>query len=150
MEPPAAAAVEDVTSGINLLDIADKNGHSSDPLPHLQFGGGGMMNKIPAHNQKVVWKQKSYGNVSGPAAVEVGNAPTNQASAEVQTNGVNKPLNGQKNAALSSVFRGNLLEDFTVDKSTFSQAQVRATFYPKFENEKSDQEVIHSSMLQCC
>lgn len=26
-------------------------------------------------------------------------------------------------------------------KGTFSQAQVRATFYPKFENEKSDQEV---------
>nr|GMD15972.1 hydrolase, alpha/beta fold family protein [Ipomoea batatas] len=140
MEPAAAAAVEDVTSGINLLDIADKNVHSSVPLPQLQFGGIGTINKIPAHNQKVVWKQKSYGKVSGPAAVEVENAPTNQASAEVQTNGVNKPINGQKNAALSNVFRGNLLENFTVGKSTFSQAQVRATFYPKFENEKSDQE----------
>lgn len=147
MEPAAAAAVEDVTSGINLLDIADKNVHSSVPLPQLQFGGIGTINKIPAHNQKVVWKQKSYGKVSGPAAVEVGKAPTNQASAEVQTNGVNKPINGQKNAALSNVFRGNLLENFTVGKSTFSQAQVRATFYPKFENEKSDQEVSHSSML---
>ncbi|XP_031100261.1 tRNA ligase 1 isoform X1 [Ipomoea triloba] len=141
MEPAAAAAVEDVTSGINLLDIADKNVHSSVPLPQLQFGGIGTINKIPAHSQKVVWKQKSYGKVSGPAAVEVGNAPTNQASAEVQTNGVNKPINGQKNAALSNVFRGNLLENFTVGKSTFSQAQVRATFYPKFENEKSDQEI---------
>ncbi|KAF0908840.1 hypothetical protein E2562_028724 [Oryza meyeriana var. granulata] len=29
---------------------------------------------------------------------------------------------------------------FEVDNSTFTQSQIRATFYPKFENEKSDQE----------
>ncbi|KAL7126492.1 hypothetical protein ABFS83_14G191300 [Erythranthe nasuta] len=34
-----------------------------------------------------------------------------------------------------------LLENFTVDSFTYSVAQVRATFYPKFENDKSDQEV---------
>lgn len=34
-----------------------------------------------------------------------------------------------------------VLEDFTVDNSTYAQVQVRATFYPKFENEKSDQEI---------
>jgi hypothetical protein len=31
--------------------------------------------------------------------------------------------------------------DFAVDNNTFAQAQIRAAFYPKFENEKSDQEV---------
>ncbi|XP_077247868.1 tRNA ligase 1-like isoform X2 [Tasmannia lanceolata] len=31
--------------------------------------------------------------------------------------------------------------DFTVDNLTYSRAQIRAAFYPKFENEKSDQEV---------
>ncbi|XP_047091861.1 tRNA ligase 1-like isoform X1 [Lolium rigidum] len=30
--------------------------------------------------------------------------------------------------------------DFAVDNNTFAQAQIRAAFYPKFENEKSDQE----------
>ncbi|TVU41334.1 hypothetical protein EJB05_14841, partial [Eragrostis curvula] len=30
--------------------------------------------------------------------------------------------------------------NFTVDNNTFTEAQIRATFYPKFENEKSDQE----------
>ncbi|CAN6808446.1 unnamed protein product [Brassica oleracea] len=33
-----------------------------------------------------------------------------------------------------------LQPDFTVDKSTYCRAQIRATFYPKFENEKTDQE----------
>lgn len=47
---------------------------------------------------------------------------------------------GQSHASVSSVSK--LLEDFIVDKSTYSRALVRATFYPKFENEKSDQEVI--------
>ncbi|KAL3834454.1 hypothetical protein ACJIZ3_009190 [Penstemon smallii] len=32
-----------------------------------------------------------------------------------------------------------LLENFTLDNSTYSLAQIRASFYPKFENEKSDQ-----------
>ncbi|ONK75258.1 uncharacterized protein A4U43_C03F15000 [Asparagus officinalis] len=32
-------------------------------------------------------------------------------------------------------------EELTVDNCTFSRAQIRATFYPKFENEKSHQEI---------
>ena len=28
-------------------------------------------------------------------------------------------------------------------RGAFAQAQIRATFYPKFENEKSDQEVVY-------
>ncbi|XP_051206911.1 tRNA ligase 1 [Lolium perenne] len=39
---------------------------------------------------------------------------------------------------LSALFKG--AEDFAVDDSTFVDAQIRAAFYPKFENEKSDQE----------
>ncbi|EPS73145.1 hypothetical protein M569_01610, partial [Genlisea aurea] len=42
---------------------------------------------------------------------------------------------------LSKLFSGKLLENFSVDNSTHALAQVRATFYPKFENEKSDHEV---------
>ncbi|CBI16268.3 unnamed protein product, partial [Vitis vinifera] len=44
-------------------------------------------------------------------------------------------------AGLSKLFSSNALADFTVDNSTYSLAQIRATFYPKFENEKSDQEI---------
>ncbi|CAG7867414.1 unnamed protein product [Brassica rapa] len=40
-----------------------------------------------------------------------------------------------------SVNQRKFLEDFTVDKSSCCQAQIRATFYPKFENEKTDQEI---------
>ncbi|KAJ6864856.1 hypothetical protein NC651_035430 [Populus alba x Populus x berolinensis] len=47
----------------------------------------------------------------------------------------------KSSASLSKIFKGNLLENFTVDDSTYSLAQIRATFYPKFENEKSDQEI---------
>ncbi|XP_048233703.1 tRNA ligase 1-like isoform X2 [Ricinus communis] len=71
--------------------------------------------------QKVIWKPRSYGTVSG--AVEVENVVP------------------KSNVNLSQLFKGNLLENFTVDNSTYAQAQIRATFYPKFENEKSDQEI---------
>jgi hypothetical protein len=30
---------------------------------------------------------------------------------------------------------------FTVDNNTFAEAQIRSAFYPKFDNDKSDQEV---------
>jgi hypothetical protein len=36
--------------------------------------------------------------------------------------------------------------DFSVDNSTFAEAQIRSAFYPKFENDKSDQEV-HELLL---
>lgn len=49
-----------------------------------------------------------------------------------------------------SVNQRKFLEDFTVDKSSCCQAQIRATFYPKFENEKTDQEVKLSLVLFLC
>ncbi|PPR94816.1 hypothetical protein GOBAR_AA25853 [Gossypium barbadense] len=72
-----------------------------------------------------VWKPKSYGTVTG----------SNAASAtDVQTE--------KNNVDLSRIFlKPHLLENFKVDNSTYSLAQIRATFYPKFENEKSDQEI---------
>ena len=42
---------------------------------------------------------------------------------------------------LRQLFNGDRLGNFKVDNLIQSHAQVRATFYPKFENEKSDQEV---------
>ncbi|PPR81393.1 hypothetical protein GOBAR_AA39324 [Gossypium barbadense] len=72
-----------------------------------------------------VWKPKSYGTVAGSNAAS---------AADVQTE--------KNNVDLSRIFlKPNLLENFKVDNSTYSLAQIRATFYPKFENEKSDQEI---------
>ncbi|XP_047337550.1 tRNA ligase 1 [Impatiens glandulifera] len=51
-------------------------------------------------------------------------------------------LSAEKSANEKSI--GNLsklFDNFSVDNSTYSLAQIRATFYPKFENEKSDQEI---------
>ncbi|XP_057248037.1 tRNA ligase 1 isoform X3 [Beta vulgaris subsp. vulgaris] len=65
--------------------------------------------------QSLAWKPKSLGTLS---------------------------LSSEKNSAASStLFSGKVLENFSVDKNTYSHAQIRATFYPKFENEKSDQEI---------
>ncbi|XVF19501.1 hypothetical protein REPUB_Repub11eG0115900 [Reevesia pubescens] len=76
-------------------------------------------------NNGQIWKQNSYGIVSGPNATA--------AAVDVQTE--------KSSVELSKLFKPNLLENFNVDNSTYSLAQIRATFYPKFENEKSDQEI---------
>ncbi|XP_075093401.1 tRNA ligase 1 [Nicotiana tabacum] len=123
-EPVSAAATGAITNRLNSMDISEGVAQSSAPVASLQVGNVGLATQSPVQNQKVIWKPKSYGTVSGPPTIEA-----------------EKTSNEQKNANLSKLFKGNLLENFTVDNSTFSRAQVRATFYPKFENEKSDQEI---------
>ncbi|XP_071701268.1 tRNA ligase 1 [Rutidosis leptorrhynchoides] len=66
-----------------------------------------------AHGKKSVGQPKSYGTM--PAATSY--------------------------AVKKSADLNNLLENFKVDNSTYATSKIRATFYPKFENEKSDQEV---------
>lgn len=125
-ESVSSATTEAITSRLNTLNITESGAQSSGPVASLQFGSVDLAPQSPVQHQKVIWKPKSYGTVS---------APTVEAE---------KPPNEQKNVQLSKLFKGNLLENFTVDNSTFSRTQVRATFYPKFENEKSDQEVVIS------
>jgi hypothetical protein len=75
---------------------------------------------------------ESYGTVSGGATVtEVESTPVGSGS-------------------LSNISRANMLEKFTVDNSTYAHARIRASFYPKFENEKSDQEVYDSCLCFLC
>lgn len=108
-----ATAAETVTSKLAGLSIGESGGKTGA--------------------QGSVWKPKSYGTASGGAVTEIENGAGVEASvASTQKNG---------GSGLSKIFRDNLIEKFTVDKSTYARAQVRATFYPKFENEKSDQEV---------
>uniref|UniRef100_A0A5B6ZRT4 tRNA ligase phosphodiesterase domain-containing protein n=2 Tax=Davidia involucrata TaxID=16924 RepID=A0A5B6ZRT4_DAVIN len=137
MEITSAAAV---TNRLGELSIAENSGQTHVAVPSIQFGSVGLANHIPVQGQKAIWKPKSYGTVSGATTVEVEKAPADQTAVEIHGNGAQTAAAEKSSAALSKLFKGNLLENFTVDNSTYSLAQIKATFYPKFENEKSDQE----------
>lgn len=121
------------------MSVAESKDQLAVLVPSKQFGSIGPTNHVPVFEQKAIWKPKSYGTVSGATSVEVGTAPVDQST--VLNSGTRTESAGKQTAALSKLFSGKLLESFTVDNSTYSLAQVRATFYPKFENEKSDHEV---------
>lgn len=102
------------------------------------------------------WKEKSKTSMSSSAtssasAVEA-EAVSNRIGGLGITENSRQAATQISSAGLSKLFGGNMLENFTVDNSTYTHAQVRATFYPKFENEKSDQEVrcySHSCLPGC-
>ncbi|WOK99433.1 hypothetical protein Cni_G08145 [Canna indica] len=128
----AEAASSVVAEGLGMLSLAENPAAGSPPM---QFGGAQMPNQGPVRsNPQGMWKPKSYGTASSSVA-----APTEAAA----TSSVAAPEKGTGGSAntLTRLFKGPLGADFNVDNNTFSQAQIRATFYPKFENEKSDQEI---------
>ncbi|EOY33098.1 RNAligase isoform 1 [Theobroma cacao] len=86
---------------------------------------------ISENNNGQIWKPTSYGTVSGPTAAAAATATAT--AVDIQTE--------KRSVDLSKILKPNLLDNFSVDNSTYSLAQIRATFYPKFENEKSDQEI---------
>ncbi|CAA6667532.1 unnamed protein product [Spirodela intermedia] len=120
---------------------------SSSVLSPLQFGGVQKSeNVITLQGLKDARVVKSYGTASGPAAVEVDTGAAVAVSPDKSSSsGVTSP--STEASGLSKLFKGPLGGDFTVDTHTFARAQIRATFYPKFENEKSDQEV-RSRMIE--
>ncbi|MQL87259.1 hypothetical protein Taro_019801 [Colocasia esculenta] len=129
-----AQAVEAVATSLDQLNVSPTNGQrvvggtTSPPSPSspLQFGGNRKSgNAASAQRSRSVWTPKSYGT----AAVE----PDNSSASAVASP-------SKEERELSKLFKGPVGTDFTVDNYTFSRAQIRATFYPKFENEKSDQE----------
>lgn len=130
---------EAVTNGLSSLSVAESKDQLAVSVPSTQFGSIGLTNHPPVSEQKAVWKPKSYRTVSGAAAVEVGKAPVHKKT--VLNSGTQTESAGKTTAGLSKLFSDKLLESFTVDNSTYSIGQVRAAFYPKFENEKSDHEV---------
>lgn len=142
-EGTSAAVAEAVTDKLGGLSITGNNGQANVPVQTMPFVGVHLADQAPMSAQNAI---KSYGTVSGAAAVEVEEAPINKTAVEIQGNDAGAATATQKSSVgLSKLFKGNLLESFTVDNSTYALGQVRATFYPKFENEKSDQEVLHVS-----
>lgn len=138
----STAATEDVSNRLRDLSVAENSGQSHASVSSVQFGTVGTLNHVPAQGVKTIWKPKSYGTVSGAASIEIEKPKADQATIAKDGGGSKTESAEKSDAAASKLFNGKLLEDFTVDKSTYSRAQIRATFYPKFENEKSDQEVI--------
>ncbi|KAK9280611.1 hypothetical protein L1049_014306 [Liquidambar formosana] len=119
MHGASAEVAEAVTSRLGSLTIAENSGQTYASVAPIQSGSVLQPNQIPVQGQKAIGKPKSYGTESRAEASTVENSTV----------------------GLSKLFRSSLLADFTVDNSTYSLAQIRATFYPKFENEKSDQEI---------
>ncbi|KAE8656713.1 putative exonuclease V-like [Hibiscus syriacus] len=122
----ASSSVDDaVTSASSSVDNAATSASSSvDEAVTTKLGGLSI-------SEGQIWKPKSYGTVTGSNAAV---ASATLTPVDVQTE--------KETVDLSKIFlKSNLLENFKVDNSTYSLAQIRATFYPKFENEKSDQEI---------
>lgn len=117
-----AATAESVTDRLAGMHIAENSSQTNVLAATTQFGDAEPASQFSVCNPKTVWKPKSYGTVS----------ETTTAAAEAEVT----PAKKNTTASIK-----NLSDIFTVDNSTYSVARVRATFYPKFENEKSDQEV---------
>ncbi|URE03204.1 hypothetical protein MUK42_21425 [Musa troglodytarum] len=125
--PVTASAVAD---GVGRLSIADDPAARSPPM---QLGGAPLSNQGSVKSQqKGLWKPKSYVTASSAVAAPVESA-IGSVPAEEET--------GSSANNLMKLFKGPIGAHFNVDNNTFSHAQIRATFYPKFENEKSDQEI---------
>ncbi|XP_073004035.1 tRNA ligase 1 isoform X1 [Typha latifolia] len=121
----------EVTDGVSRMSLAENVG----PQPQLPMHSGGAERGGGGH-QKGVWKPKTYVTASGSAAA----APVEAAATD--TSGSSTVVEKEAGTSrLTKLFKGPLGDDFIVDNNTFGQAQIRATFYPKFENEKSDQEI---------
>ncbi|KAK2997400.1 hypothetical protein RJ639_024920, partial [Escallonia herrerae] len=139
-EGGSALAEEAVTKRIDTSSTAESSRSSNTSAPSMKFGTAGSANHRPTHERKAIWKQKSYGT-TGAKEVEVGKATISQTEVGNIGNGTQIVSEGKSSSDLSKLFKGKILENFAVDNSTYSLAQIRATFYPKFENEKFDQEV---------
>lgn len=140
------AAAEVVTNALGKLRVSE-SGQPHVPISSREFGNAQLTNQVPSGlGNRGIWKPKAYGTTSGGAAVvEAEKAPA--VGTSIENKGNTAGLAAQNGTVgLSQLFKGNQIENFTVDNSTYTQAQIRATFYPKFENEKSDQEVFLYSM----
>ncbi|GJN10002.1 hypothetical protein PR202_ga28060 [Eleusine coracana subsp. coracana] len=76
-----------------------------------------------------LWVPRGYSTSTTNASV---------ASSPSSSSSVADAGHGVDSVKLSKIIKG--APDFAVDNNTFIEAKIRATFYPKFENEKSDQE----------
>uniref|UniRef100_A0A7N1A6Z7 tRNA ligase phosphodiesterase domain-containing protein n=1 Tax=Kalanchoe fedtschenkoi TaxID=63787 RepID=A0A7N1A6Z7_KALFE len=132
---PASPLVDEVTNGVSELSIAGKSAKGSGGVPSIQCGSVAVPKPVE-HVAKAVWRPKSYGTASEGVIPTAHGKTVTVPDSSIKSNGEKKHEIVHSTSALSK-----LISEFSVDKSTHCLAQIRATFYPKFENEKSDQEV---------
>lgn len=142
---PSTVVTEAVTSRLSGLSIAECSRGSHIKIPVSQSSVVHTVNQNQTLGEKAIWKPRAYRTASGPTAVEAENVSVNQGAGEIQANGSKASASEASSLSLSKLFTSSFLQGFSVDNSSYSHAQVRATFYPKFENEKSDQEVLMCS-----
>lgn len=106
------------------LDPRPGNHGAAHPMSNLKSKGDGHANTVAGAGQE--WVVKRAGGSNADRSV-VG---------EEQSRG----LHLDKEDVTPSAQKGEVAVHKKV-KVSIAQAQIRATFYPKFENEKSDQEV---------
>lgn len=135
-----ASTVEAVASRLGELDVAAESGGDVHPP---QSGGvlQSASHRAPFQGEKAIWKPRAYGTATGPLEIDAESKTPDKGAAEAQGNSSGSSVAQEISPGLSKLFRTNYLEGFSVDNSTYTSAQIRATFYPKFENEKSDQEI---------
>lgn len=133
----STTAAADISDKVSKMSVGENNGKSQASVSSIQYRNAGPIESVSAHGKKTITKSKSNEIASGASPAVVGKSPVDLATF---TNEVNEANTSQDNKNKSVL--GRLLGNFPVDDSTYSLAQIRATFYPKFENEKSDQEVI--------
>lgn len=134
-KPSEVVEVKVISDGIDSLHIGGDNFQSVGPSSRAALGS------IPSTDQnylKCIWEPKAYSTSAPVVETAIGSQ-----AAEVESSSASAE---RAPSSLLKHFRGPLGADFNVDNLTFSLAQVRATFYPKFENEKSDQEVCFPSL----
>ncbi|KAL5996702.1 hypothetical protein ACLOJK_007621 [Asimina triloba] len=142
-----ATVTEAITDRLSGFSLSEGAIQSSAPVSPMQFGTIPLENHTSSNkDQKTIWKPKSYSTIRGAATSDVASADSDASltvsEGQTHLSESREDAATDKNiAALSKLFRGPMGADFIVDNLTYCQAQIRATFYPKFENEKSDQEV---------
>lgn len=118
-EGSSAVVAETTTRRLGGLSI-ESGGEARPLVQPVRFGNFPLPNQGPVPSQKAVWKQKSsYATTSGAEAVGGQRVPA-------------------ETAAVANRKGGN----------SHSLAQIRAAFYPKFENEKKTDNEVRNRMIE--
>ncbi|BBH04923.1 RNAligase [Prunus dulcis] len=120
----SAAAMEVATNRVGGLSLSGSSGQTNASVKPIQFGKVQSVNQGPAQGQKGIWIPKSYSTVSGAKTIEV-EAPVDKSTVGIPGNGAGQAADKKASVGLSKLFKGDLLENFTVDNSTYAQIRTR-------------------------
>ncbi|GLJ26185.1 hypothetical protein SUGI_0502400 [Cryptomeria japonica] len=112
---------------------------------------GNLASRKSVSGQKSLWVAKGHATQSGINNLEQVESPVAASGESPSVAGPSSStLKAQDLATVSKSnhtieeeqpVKGLIGGDFVVDNCAFARSQIQATFYPKFENEKSDQEI---------